>query len=149
MVTNCDKLRTIVMSHIIENTRISTHSTGCKVELPLLEANGDSINVYVEPTESRFLVHDGGHINGMLFEAGPAGASQTDRRTIIALLGDLGLAFHSHRGIVFTEVDEQSLGYWVLEVGKAITLAGSMIPRAGLSGLSISATGTPPSQDVG
>jgi hypothetical protein len=100
----------------------------CRIELPLLEPNGDAISICVEEHDGKFMVHDGGHISGLLFEAGPAGASAPDKRSVETLVKDAGLAIDSNRGVVFGFAEEASLAYWVLEIGRTIAVVSTIVP---------------------
>jgi hypothetical protein len=117
-----------VRNQVTERIHIQPVGSMCRVELPLLEPSGDAVSVYVEEQDNRLIVHDGGHISGLLFEAGPAGASAADKRTVEAFVKDTGLARDPERGVVFAFAEKASLTYWMFEIGRTIAVASTIVP---------------------
>ena len=124
----CEYLRQLVTKSMVERLRVTVTRRGCRIELPLLQSSGDAIAVYVEGVGDGLTVHDGGHIYGLLFDAGPAGASPGDSRTVNNLVENCGLVHDRNRGFVFAKTDASSLSYWLFELGRAIAVASSVIP---------------------
>ena len=100
----------------------------CKVTLPLLEPSGDVISVYVANGEQEIIVHDGGHIAGLLFESRPKGPTKQDQEVVDGLLSDSGLRKDSGTGLVNIETNEDGLRYWLMELGRVIALVPALIP---------------------
>ena len=124
----CEYLRKLVAESMVQRVSATVTRRGCRIELPLLEPSGDAISVYVEGAGDEFTVNDGGHIYGLLFDAGPAGASSSDVRTVNNLVKNCGLIHDRDRGLVFAKTNESSLSYWLFELGRAIAVASSVIP---------------------
>jgi len=127
---NCDQILNAITDDFIKGTVISPTEGGCKVALSLLEPSGDAVNIYIEEALTGFMIHDGGHIRGILFQAGPAGASPSDKRAINNLIADTGLKSDSDTGRVFAQADDHNLVYWVMEIARTISVGAAMIPTS-------------------
>jgi len=127
---NNDQLLLTIREQLIRRTVVSREAAVCKVGLPLLEPSGDVINVYVEQRASRLIVHDGGHIHGLLFEAGLGGASSADKRAISSLATDTGLEIDNDSGLVLAYAEEHTLVYWIMEIARTIGVSATLIPTA-------------------
>lgn len=127
---NCDQLEHSLIEYLTANTRVLSNEHACRVETPLREVNGDAVNIFVEERDGRLMVHDGGHIAGTFFEAGPAGASAADKRLLDNLVKESSLEVDSNNGIVFAMAETSSLNYWMFEVARTVLIASSAIPAA-------------------
>lgn len=125
---DCNQLLQTVTTQFLQRTKVRLAGSTCVVEMPLLEASGDVINIYVEEQGDHLKIHDGGHIAGLLFEAGPAGASATDRRAVHTLVRDSGLSRDAETGVVFAIAERSALVYWMFEIGRTMVTASAMTP---------------------
>ncbi|MCH7745899.1 MAG: hypothetical protein IIC84_07500 [Chloroflexi bacterium] len=125
---DCDSLRYKIIEAFENQIITSSTRTGCRVELPLLEPNGDSITIFVENDNDGYIVHEGGHIFGLLFDVGPAGSSTADQRAIKTLVEKCGLEENRERGFIYARANDHSLTYWIMEIGRTVAVAASIIP---------------------
>ena len=129
---NPELLKTVIDRQFSEWMKVSTHTmaTGeevCRVILPLWEPNGDVVTAYVSEVSGRTVIHDGGHISGLLFESGPRGPRKHDRDLVDRLLSDAGLQRDMDTGMVRVETTEDGLRYWLMEFGRVIALVPELI----------------------
>ena len=125
---NCAELRDLVAKYSVESIEHVDTRAGCRIELPISEPGGDSIGVIVQELGDGYRVHDGGHIGGLLFQAGPRGASPSDARAVRALLRSAGLSEDPESGAAFADADADSVAYWAYEIGRVIAVAASIAP---------------------
>ena len=125
---NCSELRDIVAKYSVESIEHVDTRAGCRIELPISEPGGDSIGVIVQELGDGYRVHDGGHIGGLLFQAGPRGAAPADTRAVRALLRAADLSEDPESGIAFVDTDADSTAYWAYEIGRVIAVAASIAP---------------------
>jgi hypothetical protein len=84
----------------------------------------------VEQEATGYKVHDGGHLQGLLFGAGPSGGSRRDKRAIYSLVNDANLKFDNDSGVVFAHCEDPALVYWMMEIGRTIGVAAALIPTS-------------------
>lgn len=125
---NCTELRDLVAKYSVESIEYADTRAGCRIELPISEPGGDSIGVIVQELGDGYRVHDGGHIGGLLFQAGPGGASPSDARAVRALLRSADLSEDPESGMAFVDTDAGSVPYWAYEIGRVIAVAASILP---------------------
>ena len=101
---------------------------GCRIELPLLEPSGDSVGVVVRKSGKGYVVDDGGHINGLLFQSTPGVPAASDRRVVQSLIQSSGLTQDPNSGAVFVETKADSIPYWAYELGRVVAVVASTIP---------------------
>ncbi len=126
-------LKTVIDRQFSEWMRVSLHrmvagDEVCQVTLPVLEPSGDVVSVYVTESDGRILVHDGGHISGLLFESRRNGPTKHDRELVKHLLDQSGLKRDSKDGTVYVETDEDGLRFWLMELGWILALVPCLIP---------------------
>ncbi len=124
----CQELRDLILSDTEMRITHSDTRVGCRIELPILEPSGDSIGVIVAKSSSGYLVHDGGHINGLLFQSAPGAAAKSDLRTVGSLIESAGLMQNRDTGIVCVQTIRESIPYWVYELGRTIAVVASTVP---------------------
>ena len=125
---NRSELRDLVAKYSVESIDLVDTRAGCRIELPISEPGGDSIGVIVQELGDGYRVHDGGHIGGLLFQAGPRGAAPSDMRAVRALLRSADLSEDPESGIAFVDTDAASVAYWAYEIGRVIAVAASIAP---------------------
>ena len=127
----CESIIEKIRIHAVARIQAIQTTGGCKVMLPIQEPSGDIISVVVERDDggSRYRVTDGGRINGLLFASGPAGSSAVDRHEVRAVAERASLTFDDDRRNFYVHADDQTLAYWVFEVGRSIATVAGMIPR--------------------
>jgi hypothetical protein len=132
---NPEYLKAVIDRQFSEWMGVSPHRmvTGdevCRVTLPLLEPSGDVICVYVTESDGHTVIHDGGHISGLLFESRRNGPTKQDRELVQGLLSDSGLKKDPETGLVNVETTEDGLRYWLMELGRVIALIPALIPTS-------------------
>ena len=125
---NCSELRDLVAKYSVESIDLVDTRAGCRIELPISEPGGDSICVIVQELGDGYRVHDGGHIGGLLFQAGPRGGAPSDMRAVRALPRSADLSEDPESGIAFVDTDIGSVAYWAYEIGRVIAVAASIAP---------------------
>jgi hypothetical protein len=123
-----EKLLRDFANSLSERTKVTALGDSFKISVPLLEPNGDQIYVYVEERGDKIKVHDGGHINGILFGAGPDDAVRNEYRLASEIMANVELKMDSVGGVVFAETEERSLNYWIMEVARTIAVIASVVP---------------------
>lgn len=121
-------MRDLVAKYSVESIDLVDTRAGCRIELPISEPGGDSIGVIVQELGDGYRVHGGGHIGGLLFQAGPRGAAPSDMRAVRALLRSADLSEDPESGIAFVDTDIGSVAYWAYEIGRVIAVAASIAP---------------------
>ncbi len=132
---NPEYLKKVIDRQFSEWMGVSLHPmvTGdevCQVTLPLLEPSGDVISVYVAESDGHIVIHDGGHISGLLFESRRNGPTRQDREAVQRLLSDSALKKDLETGLVNVETTEEGLRYWLMELGRVIALVPVLIPTS-------------------
>ena len=130
---NSAELRDLVAKYSVESIEYADTRAGCRIELPISEPGGDSIGVIVQELGDGYRVHDGGHIGGLLFQAGPRGASLSVARAVRALIRSADLSEDPESGIAFVDADAGSVAYWTYEIGRVIAVAASIAPSGALA----------------
>ena len=127
----CERIVEKVRIHAISRIQGDETSRGCRISLPLLEPSGDVISVTVDQAQQpgSYYVTDGGRLNGLLFESGPNGPALADRHAVHAMARRAALAFDDQNRVFYAIASDETLGYWLFEVGRTISSAASMIPR--------------------
>ncbi len=125
---NCEDLLQKAKDQLTDRIRVSIREKTCRIELPLLELNGDTISVYFERSEDKIMIHDGGRISGILFSSGPASTTLADKRLVESIFKNAGLERDPSRGIVSIIANEESLSYWSMEVGRTVAIVSAVIP---------------------
>ena len=125
---NCTELRDLIAKYSVESIELSDTRAGRRIELPISEPGGDSIGVIVQELGDGYRVHDGGHIGGLLFQAGPRGASPSVARAVRALIRSADLSEDPESGVAFADADADSVAYWAYEIGRVIAVAASIAP---------------------
>ena len=123
---NCSELRDLVAQYSVESIDLIDTRAGCRIELPISEPGGDSIGVIVQELGDGYRVHDGGHIGGLLFQAGPRGGAPSDMRAVRAPPRSADLSEDPESGIAFADTDIGSVAYWAYEIGRVIAVAASI-----------------------
>ena len=130
---NCTELRDLIAKYSVESIALSDTRAGRRIELPISEPGGDSIGVIVQELGDGYRVHDGGHIGGLLFQAGPLGSSPSVARAVRALIRSADLSEDPESGIAFVDADADSVAYWAYEIGRVIAVAASIAPSGALA----------------
>ena len=127
----CEWIVEKVRIHAAARIQGDKTARGCRISLPLLEPSGDVINVMAEHNQRQgsYYVTDGGRLNGLLFESGPAGPTAADRHAVYQMAQRATLTFDDERRVFYAIADERTLGYWVFEIGRTIAAVASMVPR--------------------
>ena len=125
--------------HIVEQVRsyVSScvegrpaQSGGCRLSVPLLEPNGDVIYVTLhEESDGSYHVTDGGRLNGILFESTLTTPSRRDQEMVDAIAKRSDLKFDHDRHVFYAVASEDSLGYWIFEMGRTIATVATMVPQ--------------------
>ena len=121
-------MRDLVAKYSVESIDLVDTRAGCRIELPISEPGGDSIGVIVQELGDGYRVHGGGHIGGLLFQAGPRGGAPADMRAVRALPRSADLSEDPESGIAFVDADAASVAYWAYEIGRVIAVAASIAP---------------------
>ena len=130
---NFTELRDLIAKYSVESIALSDTRAGRRIELPISEPGGDSIGVIVQELEGGYRVHDGGHIGGLLFQAGPRGASPSVACAVRALIRSADLSEDPESGVAFADADAESVAYWAYEIGRVIAVAASIAPPGALA----------------
>ena len=109
--------------------KMADGSEVCRVNMPLLEPNGDIITVYLMEKDGRFLVQDGGHIAGLLFELSCGKPNQNYWNILDRQLYQTGMKKNPVTGLVYVEADESSLRYWMTELAQLIAVLPHLLPE--------------------
>ena len=126
---NSSELRDLVAAYSVKAIECADTRAGCRIELPISEPGGDSIGVIVKKLDGGgYRVHDGGHIGGLLFQAGPRGAEPAAVRAVRELLRAADLSEDPESGAAFVDADARSVPYWAYEMGRVIAVAASIAP---------------------
>ena len=110
--------------------RMMSDDEVCQVKLPILEPSGDVVSVYVIESDGGVVIHDGGHISGLLFESRRNGPTKQDREAVQRILSDSGLKRDPETGLVNVETTEDGLRYWLMELGRIIALTPALVPTS-------------------
>ena len=105
----------------------------CRVTMPLLEPNGDTIQVYLTETDGKFVVEDGGHVAGLLYEVSGGNPSEQDWDVVERQLFYTGLKKNDVNAQVYIETDENGLRYWMIELAQLIAILPHLLPQRKLS----------------
>ena len=127
----CERITEKVQAHAFLRMQSVETAHDCRISLPLLEPNGDSITVAVErdPRSGTYRVTDGGRLNGLLFESSPATPSPTDRRLVADIAKRATLEFDTDKRVFYVVTESRMLGYWAFEVGRTIATVASVVPQ--------------------
>ena len=135
---NCESLKSIIDRQFSDWMMVKPHKLAdggetCRVTMPLLEPNGDVIDVYLTEKNGRFRVSDGGHISGLLFELSYGKPTQTHWNIVDRQLYHTGMKKDLATGLVYVEADESSLRYWMTELAQLIAVLPHLLPKPSLS----------------
>ena len=124
---DCEYLKSVIDRQISDWMEVKPHKMTSgdeviRVTLPLLEPDGDVLCLYVAEREDGLVIHDGGHIGGLLFGIRRDGPTEHDREVVVKLIDHHGLKRDQERGLVFVETDEGGLRFWLLELGWVVAL---------------------------
>ena len=97
--------------------------------LPLHWSDGDVVSVFIGERNGRTIVHDACKIKGELFRAEEKGVSPGDLGNVVRAVKALEVQFDHNTGIAFAEVDPENLLYWLMEMGRIMTMVPHMYPR--------------------
>ena len=127
----CERIIEKVQAHAFSRIQSVETAHDCRISLPLLEPNGDSITVAVErdPRSGTYRVTDGGRLNGLLFESSPATPSPADRRLVADIAKRATLEFDTDKRVFYVVTESRTLGYWAFEVGRTIATVASVVPQ--------------------
>lgn len=110
---DCDMVLQAVTDYLKRQTYLVPSKTGCRIVLPFTEPNGDFITITVENNNAgQWKLHDGGHIAGLLFEVGPAGAKSSDYALMKSILKEAGIGFDPNEGNAYVVAELSQIGYW-------------------------------------
>ena len=132
LAMDCKHLKSIIDRQISEWMEVKPHQMvsgdeTIRVTLPLLEPDGDVLCLYVAEREGGLLVHDGGHIGGVLYGMRQGGPTKHDRELVSYLLDQHGLRRDPEKGTVYIETDEDGLRFWLMELGWVVALVPFLI----------------------
>ena len=131
---NPTELRDLVAAYSVSAIECADTRAGCRIELPISEPGGDSIGVIVKKLDGGgYRIHDGGHIGGLLFQAGPQGAPAAAVRAVRELLRAADLSEDPDSGVAFADADARAVPYWAYEIGRVIAVAASIAPSPALA----------------
>ena len=127
----CERIIEKVQVHAFSRIQSAETAHDCRISLPLLEPNGDSITVAVErgPRSGTYRVTDGGRLNGLLFESSPTTPSLADRRLVADIAKRATLEFDTDKRVFYAVAESRTLGYWAFEVGRTIATVASVVPQ--------------------
>ena len=129
---DCEWIVNQVQRYAANRTKGGESYRGCRIDLPLLEPNGDVITIVVEPDPEypdRYYVTDGGRLNGLLFESSPADPTSADRRLVESLKARATLDSDGNTGAVYAVATAETLGYWAFEIGRVVASAAAVVPQ--------------------
>ena len=131
---NCESLKAIIDGQFSDWMTVKPHKMAdggeaCRVTMPLLEPNGDVIDVYLTEKNGRFWVNDGGHISGLLFELSYENRSQEHLSALERQLYYTGMKRDQTTGVVYVEADENGLRYWMTEMAQLIAVLPHLLPK--------------------
>lgn len=113
----------------VKPRKMTDGSELCQVTMPLLEPNGDVIDVYLMEKDGRILVNDGGHISGLLLESGCGRENQENLSIVERQLYYAGMKRDQTTGLVYVEADESGLRYWMTELAQLIAVLPHLLPK--------------------
>ena len=103
--------------------------TTCEVVLPVHWSDGDAASVYVGEREGRAVVHDGGQIRRHLMWAKEHGLSKEEALKVEDQITSLEVKLDADSGIAFAETRLENLLYWLLEMGRIMTMVPHLYPE--------------------
>ena len=129
---NAETVRQLIDSQLEERLLVCPRDGkdfNCEVVLPLHWSDGDVVSVFIGERNGLTIVHDACKIKEQLFRAGERGVSQDELENVEGAVKALEVQFDQNTGIAFAEVDPENLLYWLMEMGRIMTMVPHMYPQ--------------------
>ena len=94
----------------------------CEVVLPLHWSDGDVASVFIGERNGGIIVHDAGQIQSALSWAVERGLAYNERQRVEQEISELEIQFDPVTKIAFVEARQDNLLYWLMEMGRIMTM---------------------------